>query len=102
MSTEEREKLLEIAQELLLTENGWEITAAGQEKIETTWTHADAAVYTQAYVDTSTLAQAQLKEIGFTIQDKIQPYPQYISTTYQGHTGSMGVSRSPMPSAQAA
>lgn len=29
MSAEEREKLLEIAQELLLTENGWEITAAG-------------------------------------------------------------------------
>ncbi len=73
------------------------LAAAGQEKIETTWTHADAAIYTQAYVDIATLAQQQLKEIGFTIQDKIQPYAQYISTTYQGQYEGMGHSPRAVP-----
>ncbi|MGH2607662.1 MAG: ABC transporter substrate-binding protein [Tepidiformaceae bacterium] len=58
--------------------------------IDTTWDHADAVIYTQAYVDTSTLAQADLKEIGFNITDRAAPYPQYISTTYQGQYEGMG------------
>ncbi|OAI39029.1 hypothetical protein AYO38_08485 [bacterium SCGC AG-212-C10] len=58
--------------------------------IETTWDHADAAIYTQAYVDTATLAQAQLKEIGINIKDQVAPYAQYISTTYQGQYEGMG------------
>ena len=59
-------------------------------KIETTWDHADAAVYTQAYVDISTLSQSQLKEIGINIKDQVAPYAQYISTTYQGQYEGMG------------
>jgi peptide/nickel transport system substrate-binding protein len=58
--------------------------------IDTTWDHADAVVYTQAYVDTSTLTQAQLKQIGINITDKQAPYAQYISTTYQGQYEGMG------------
>lgn len=64
--------------------------AAAVGTIDTTWEHADAAIYTQAYVDTSTLAQAQLKEIGINIQDVSKPYAQYISTTYQGNYEGMG------------
>ncbi len=60
------------------------LSAAGQEKLETTWDHADGSVYTQAYVDTATLTQAQLKEIGITIKDQMLPYATYISTIYQG------------------
>ncbi|MEX0781053.1 MAG: ABC transporter substrate-binding protein [Dehalococcoidia bacterium] len=66
------------------------LSAAGHETIDTTWDHADAAIYTQAYVDTSTLAQADLKEIGINIEDRSAPYPQYISTTYQGQYEGMG------------
>jgi peptide/nickel transport system substrate-binding protein len=58
--------------------------------IETTWDRADAAVYTQAYVDTATLAQAQLRQIGINITDQQAPYAQYISTTYQGQYEGMG------------
>lgn len=58
--------------------------------IDTTWEHADAAIYTQAYVDTATLAQAQLAEIGINITDVSKPYAQYISTTYQGNYEGMG------------
>ncbi|WP_373324443.1 ABC transporter substrate-binding protein [Tepidiforma flava] len=58
--------------------------AIGEGKtIDTTWEHADAAIYTQAYVDTATLAQAQLKQLGINITDVTKPYAQYISTTYQ-------------------
>ncbi len=66
------------------------LAAAGAENISTTWDHADAAVYTQAYVDTSTLIQGQLKDIGMTIKDQQAPYAQYISTTYQGQYEGMG------------
>ncbi len=58
--------------------------------IETTWEHADAAIYTQAYVDTATLAQAQLAAIGINVTDVSKPYAQYISTTYQGQYEGMG------------
>ncbi len=58
--------------------------------IDTTWDHADALIYTQAYVDTSTLAQAQLRDIGINIEDRPAPYAQYISTTYQGQYEGMG------------
>ena len=65
--------------------------AIGEGKtIETTWDHADAVIYTQAYVDTATLAQAQLKEIGINVKDQVAPYAQYISTTYQGQYEGMG------------
>ena len=65
--------------------------AIGEGKtIDTTWDHADGAIYTQAYVDTSTLAQAQLKQIGLNIKDQVAPYAQYISTTYQGQYEGMG------------
>ncbi|MBI2764759.1 MAG: ABC transporter substrate-binding protein [Chloroflexi bacterium] len=66
------------------------LSAAGQTSISTTWDHADAAVYTQAYVDTATLAQGQLKDIGITIKDQSAPYATYISTTYQGQYEGMG------------
>lgn len=65
--------------------------AIGEGKtIDTTWDRADAAVYTQAYVDTATLAQAQLGQIGINIKDQQAPYSQYISTTYQGNYEGMG------------
>jgi ABC-type transport system substrate-binding protein len=60
------------------------------EEIDTTWDHADGAIYTQAYVDTATLSQAQLKAIGINIKDQVAPYAQYISTTYQGQYEGMG------------
>lgn len=60
------------------------------ETIDTTWDHADAAVYQQAYVDTATLAQASLREVGFNIEDRPAPYAQYISTTYQGQYEGLG------------
>jgi ABC-type transport system substrate-binding protein len=72
------------------TESKKLLAAAGVEKIDTQWSHADAPVYTQAYVDTATLTQAQLKDIGITIKDIQQPYSQYISTTYQGNYEGMG------------
>lgn len=64
--------------------------AAGVGTINTTWEHADAAIYTQAYVDTATLTQNMLKEIGINVQDVTKPYAQYISTTYQGQYEGMG------------
>ena len=66
------------------------LAAAGAENISTTWDHADAAVYTQAYVDTATLIQGQLKDVGINIKDQQAPYAQYISTTYQGQYEGMG------------
>jgi peptide/nickel transport system substrate-binding protein len=72
--------------------------AIGEGKtIDTTWDHADAAIYTQAYVDTATLAQADLKQIGINITDKVAPYAQYISTTYQGQYEGMGHSPRAVP-----
>ncbi len=72
--------------------------AIGEGKtIDTTWDHADGAIYTQAYVDTSTLAQAQLKQIGINIKDQVAPYAQYISTTYQGQYEGMGHSPRAIP-----
>ena len=65
--------------------------------IDTTWDHADGAIYTQAYVDTATLAQAQLKQIGLNIKDQVAPYAQYISTTYQGQYEGMGHSPRAVP-----
>jgi len=65
--------------------------------IDTTWDHADAAIYTQAYVDVATLSQAQLKEIGINIKDQVAPYAQYISTTYQGQYEGMGHSPRAIP-----
>jgi len=73
------------------------LAAAGAPSINTTWDHADAAVYTQAYVDTATLTQAQWKEIGVTIQDRPAPYAQYISTTYQGQYEGIGHSPRGIP-----
>lgn len=65
--------------------------AAGLSKgIDTTWDHADAAIYTQTYVDQATIIQAQLKAIGLNIKDQPAPYAQYISTTYQGQYEGMG------------
>lgn len=65
--------------------------------IDTTWDHADGAIYTQAYVDTATLTQAQLKQIGINIKDQVAPYAQYISTTYQGQYEGMGHSPRAVP-----
>ncbi|MGE0599821.1 MAG: ABC transporter substrate-binding protein [Dehalococcoidia bacterium] len=66
------------------------MSAAGVGEINTTWSHADVTAYGQEYLDTATLAQAQLKEIGINITDNIQPYANYISTTYQGNYEGMG------------
>ncbi len=60
------------------------------ENIETTWSHADAAIYQQAYVDTATLSMATLREVGFDIEQQEAPYSEYISTTYQGDYEGMG------------
>lgn len=73
------------------------LKAAGYEKLEFEWWHADAAVYTQAYVDTATLTQAQWKEIGVNVIDRQQPYAQYISTTYQGQYEGVGHSPRAVP-----
>jgi ABC-type transport system substrate-binding protein len=66
------------------------LEAAGATNLTFDWNHADAAVYTQAYVDTATLTQAQWKQIGVTAVDKQAPYAQYISTTYQGQYEGIG------------
>ena len=59
--------------------------------IDTTWSHADVTAYGQEYLDTATLTQNQLKDIGFNIKDNPQPYlTQYIPTTYQGNYEGMG------------
>jgi peptide/nickel transport system substrate-binding protein len=73
------------------------LSAAGQSNINTTWDHADAAVYTQAYVDVATLTQAQWREVGITVQDRQAPYAQYISTTYQGQYEGIGHSPRAVP-----
>ena len=69
------------------------LQAAGVSNLTFDWHHADAAVYTQAYVDMATLTQAQWKEIGVNAVDKQAPYAQYIGTTYQGQYE--GVAHSP-------
>ena len=66
------------------------MSAAGVGEINTTWSHADVTAYGQEYLDTATLAQAQLKAIGINITDNTQPYANYISTTYQGNYEGMG------------
>lgn len=64
--------------------------SVGVGEIETTWSHADVTAYGQEYLDTATLVQNQLKDIGINITDNTQPYAQYISTTYQGNYEGMG------------
>lgn len=66
--------------------------AIGEGKtIDTTWNHADIAAYGQEYIDTATLAQSQLKDIGINITDNSQPYTtSYLTTTYQGNYEGMG------------
>jgi peptide/nickel transport system substrate-binding protein len=66
------------------------LQAAGAPTLTFDWNHADAAVYTQAYVDVATLTQAQWKQIGINAVDKAAPYAQYISTTYQGKYDGVG------------
>lgn len=66
------------------------MSAAGVGEINTTWSHADITAYGQEYLDTATLAQAQLKQIGINITDNTQPYANYISTTYQGQYDGLG------------
>jgi peptide/nickel transport system substrate-binding protein len=74
------------------------LEAAGATNLSFTWDHADAPVYTQAYVDTATLTQAQWKEsLGVTVKDQQAPYAQYISTTYQGQYDFMGHSPRAVP-----
>jgi len=73
------------------------LAAAGNPTIEANWSHADAAVYTQVYVDTATLTQAQWKDIGVKINDVQQPYPTYISTTYAGNYEGFGHSPRAVP-----
>ena len=73
------------------------LAAAGATNLSFDWHHADAAIYTQAYVDLSTLTQAQWKEIGVTVTDKQAPYAQYISTTYQGQYEGIGHSPRGVP-----
>jgi peptide/nickel transport system substrate-binding protein len=73
------------------------LKAAGHETMAFEWHHADAAVYTQAYVDVSTLTQAQWKEVGVTVTDRQAPYAQYISTTYQGQYEGIGHSPRAVP-----
>jgi ABC-type transport system substrate-binding protein len=73
------------------------LAAAGAENLTFNWSHADAAIYTQAYVDTATLTQSQWKDIGVTVKDVQQPYAQYISTTYQGDYQGVGHSPRAVP-----
>jgi len=73
------------------------LEAAGATNLNFTWDHADAAVYTQTYVDTATLTQAQWKEIGVTVKDQQAPYAQYISTTYAGQYEGVGHSPRAVP-----
>ncbi|HLZ69410.1 MAG TPA: ABC transporter substrate-binding protein [Dehalococcoidia bacterium] len=74
------------------------MTAAGVSNLSFQWSHADASVYTQAYVDTSSLTQAQWKkDLGVSVQDIQQPYSQYISTTYQGNFEGVGHSPRAIP-----
>lgn len=64
--------------------------AAGVKSIEAQWSHADITAYGQEYLDTATLIQAQLKAINVNLTDNSQPYPTYISTTYQGNYDGVG------------
>lgn len=66
--------------------------AIGEGKtIDTTWSQADITAYGQEYLDTATLAQNQLKQIGINITDNNQPCAtSYITTTYQGNYEGMG------------
>jgi peptide/nickel transport system substrate-binding protein len=76
------------------------LQAAGVPTIDTTWSHADPAPYTQAYVDTATLTEAQWKDIGVTVKDNQQPYATYISTTYAGNYDGIGHSPRAVPTYQ--
>lgn len=76
------------------------LAAAGTPAITAQWSHADAAPYTQTYVDQATLTQAQWKDIGVTIQNNEQPYATYISTTYAGNFEGMGHSPRAVPTYQ--
>ena len=73
------------------------LKAAGHDTLSFEWHHADAAVYTQAYVDLATLTQAQWREIGVTAIDRQASYAQYISTTYQGQYEGVGHSPRAVP-----
>ncbi len=74
------------------------LAAAGVSNLTFDWNHADASVYTQAYVDTASLTQAGWKkDLGANITDKQQPYSQYISTTYQGNYEGVGHSPRAVP-----
>jgi ABC-type transport system substrate-binding protein len=73
------------------------LEAAGATNLNFEWHHADAAVYTQAYVDTATLTQQMWKQIGINVVDKQAPYAQYISTTYQGQYEGVGHSPRAVP-----
>ncbi len=66
------------------------LEAAGATKIDAQWSHADVTAYGQEYLDTATLVQNQLKQIGINLTDNTQPYAQYISTTYQGNYEGVG------------
>ncbi len=74
------------------------LSAAGVSNLSFSWSHADASVYTQAYVDTASLTQAGWKkDLGVTVNDIQQPYSQYISTTYQGNYEGAGHSPRAIP-----
>jgi peptide/nickel transport system substrate-binding protein len=73
------------------------LQAAGAQNLNFTWDHSDAAVYTQAYVDTATLAAAQWREVGINANLRPAPYAQYISTTYQGQYEGVGHSPRAVP-----
>ena len=62
----------------------------GGAPIEAQWSHADVTAYSQEYLDTATLIQAQLKAINVNLTDNTQPYATYISTTYQGNYEGVG------------
>lgn len=66
------------------------LEAAGVTKIDAQWSHADVTAYGQEYLDTATLVQNQLKQVGINLTDNTQPYAQYISTTYQGNYDGVG------------
>src|SRR5207248_9123107 len=51
------------------------LQAAGADNLSFSWSHADAAIYTQAYVDTASLTEAQWKQIGITVTDNSQRHP---------------------------
>ena len=58
------------------------LAAAGQPNLSFTWDHADASVYTQAYVDSATLTAAQWREVGVNARLNQLPYAQYLTNVY--------------------